>query len=225
MRTVLPCGRTACRAATSSGGPGGGRAVFISREGAKARRRLFFRRFRRLSQILAACLAALRQSTPPVIRRESVGGGPGGARCFFLTRRREGAKKTFFPQIPQIIADFGGRSCRFAAIHAAGKKARRVEADLGGGRCFYLTRRREGAKKTFFPQIPQIIADFGGLSCRFAAIHAAGNKARRVEADLGGGRCFYLTRRREEDFFSADSADYRRFWRPVLPLCGNPRRR
>jgi hypothetical protein len=50
--------------------------------------------------------------------------------------------------------------------------------------------------------------DFGGLSCcrRFATLssHAAG--------------LLFLTRRREGFVLSADSADCRRLWRPVLPL-------
>jgi len=84
---------------------------------------------------LAACLAAARQFTPPVKRRErSVAHGLPWA--FYVSR--EGAKtrrRHFYPQIPQINADFGGMSCRCAAIHTAGKKAQRL---------FSLTRRREG---------------------------------------------------------------------------------
>jgi hypothetical protein len=64
----------------------------------------------------------------------------------------------FYPQIPQINADYGGMSCRWV----------------------------------FYPQIPQINADYGGMSCRCAAIHAAGVFIRRLRA-----MCF----------LSADSAD------------------
>jgi len=71
-------------------------------------------------------------------------------------------------QITQIHADYvrqgkgsGGMSCRCAAIHAAGVRLGR----------FFLTRRREGAKKTNTRKN-------GGMSCRYAAIHAADRKTR-----------------------------------------------
>ncbi|MDD4540266.1 MAG: hypothetical protein PHT80_14735, partial [Lentisphaeria bacterium] len=86
------------------------------------------------------------------------------------SRRRDGGAKArrrlFYPQIPQISADYGVVSCRCAAIHAAGREA------------FFFS--REGAKarrRLFYPQIPQISADYGGVSCRCAAIHAAGREA------------------------------------------------
>jgi hypothetical protein len=75
---------------------------------------------------------------------------------FGLTRRREG----FYPQISQIVADYGGLSCRCTPSHAAGF-------------VFCFTRRREDAK-VFYPQISQIVADYGGLSCRCTPSHAAG---------------------------------------------------
>jgi hypothetical protein len=57
-------------------------------------------------------------------------------RMFFgLTRRREG----FYPQIPQIVADYGGLSCRCASSHAAG--------------CFFVSRE---ARRFFYPQIWQL---------------------------------------------------------------------
>ncbi|MFA7175355.1 MAG: hypothetical protein WC340_18415, partial [Kiritimatiellia bacterium] len=68
------------------------------------------------------------------------------------TRRREDAKarrRLFYPQIPQISADFGGLSCRCAAIHAAGKKARTFCGPRLAVGIFCPTRRREGAKKAF----------------------------------------------------------------------------
>ncbi|MDQ0290041.1 hypothetical protein [Oligosphaera ethanolica] len=131
---------------------------------AKARRReedVFIHRFRRLSQIMASCLAAARQVAPP------------GWGNFCLTRRREGAKKTF---LSTDSAD-----CR--------RLWRRVLPLRGKSR-----RREEGAKarrRRFYPQIPQIVADYGVVSCRCAASRAAGMgkflphaKARRREEDV-----------------------------------------
>jgi len=73
------------------------------------------------------------------------------------------------------------------------------------------------ARDFFYPQIPQISADYGGLSCRCAAIHAAGFKA----LFLPYAKAIYShakARRREED-------KGREEWRLVLPLRGNSRRR
>ena len=50
------------------------------------------------------------------------------------------------------------------------------------------SRRRDGGAKArrrlFYPQIPQISADYGVVSCRCAASRAAGREARRREEDV-----------------------------------------
>jgi len=128
-----------------------------------------------MTQILAACLAAARQSTPP-----------GEVAKAFVSR--EGAKarrRLFYPQITQINADFGGLSCRCAAIHAAGWK---------DWEDFFSREGARARRRLFYPQITQINADFGGLSCRCAAIHAADGKIRKIFSHA-------KARRREEDFF------------------------
>jgi hypothetical protein len=137
------------------------------------------------------------------------------AGSFFIRRLRR--RGVFYPQIAQIHADYGGLSCRCAAIHAAGvfffiRRLRRrgvfypqiapagsffirrfrrftqiMAACLAAARQFtppvflpikadsrrLLCLSRAGGE-FFYPQISQIHADYGGLSCRCAAIHAAG---------------------------------------------------
>ncbi|MGI5923619.1 MAG: hypothetical protein ACOX9E_06720 [Lentisphaeria bacterium] len=170
-------------------------------------RRFFIRRFRRLAQIMAACLAACAAI-------HAAGFLQIGADFRRLVCVSRAGAKVFYPQIPQISADYGGLSCRLR-----GNSRRRVFADRGRfsqiGVC--LTRRcedffirrfrrfsqimaaclaagflqigadfrrlvcvsRAGAK-VFYPQIPQIFADYGGLSCRLR-----GNSRRRFFADWG----------------------------------------
>ncbi|NLE55179.1 MAG: hypothetical protein GX617_09600 [Lentisphaerae bacterium] len=72
-----------------------------------------------------------------------------------------------------------------------------------GGGAFFVS--REGAKtrrRRFYPQITQMNADYGGMSCRCAASHAAGFKA-----------LFCLTRRR-----AGAQARRRHFWKMRLFL-------
>ncbi|MGI5922368.1 MAG: hypothetical protein ACOX9E_00320 [Lentisphaeria bacterium] len=104
---------------------------------------------------MASCLAAARQFTPPV---------------FFS---RAGAK-FFYPQITQIVADYGVVSCRCAAIHAAGFFSH------APARSFFIRRLRRlsqimasclAAARPFTPPVfyPQIKADsrrlFLGVGC------------------------------------------------------------
>jgi hypothetical protein len=61
----------------------------------------------------------------------------------------------FYPQIPQIVADYGGLSCRCAAIHAAGffRRLGQILAD-----CCCLTRMSEGFFIRRFRRLSQIMA-------------------------------------------------------------------
>ncbi|MDD4538044.1 MAG: hypothetical protein PHT80_03430, partial [Lentisphaeria bacterium] len=65
-------------------------------------------------------------------KHRNVTGTPEGrphakARRLFISREDAKARRRlFYPQITQINADFGGMSCRSAASHAAGRKARKL---------------------------------------------------------------------------------------------------
>ena len=107
------------------------------------------------------------------------------------------ARDFFYPQIPQISADYGGLSCRCAAIHAAGRKARRL--------IFPHAKAPKARKKTNTKMN-------GGCLAAARAIQAADRKG-----DGGADRVcppyfpHAKARRREED-------KYKDEWRPVLPL-------
>ncbi|MGI5925351.1 MAG: hypothetical protein ACOX9E_15505, partial [Lentisphaeria bacterium] len=70
---------------------------------------------------------------------------------------------------------------------------------------FCLVRRRE---VFFYPQISQILADYGVVSCRCAAIHAAG-----FFADWGRfSQIVFCLMRRREGFLSADFRLFHRYF-------------
>ncbi|NMA45203.1 MAG: hypothetical protein GX945_01435 [Lentisphaerae bacterium] len=87
------------------------------------------------------------------------------------------ARGFFYPQIPQIVADYGGLSCRLR-----GNSRRRFFADWGRfsqiGVC--LTRRRE----FFYPQIPQIVADYFRGGCLASGNFCAGRFVCSTPLDL-----------------------------------------
>ncbi|MGI5924372.1 MAG: hypothetical protein ACOX9E_10550 [Lentisphaeria bacterium] len=98
---------------------------------------------------------------------------------FFLSRRHE----VFYPQISPIHADYGGLSCRCAAIHAAGFFCGlgQITAD-----CRCLSRRRE----VFYPQITPISADYG--ACLAAGFFADwGRLAQIAGVSRDGATVFY----------------------------------
>jgi len=96
------------------------------------------------------------------------------------------------------LADFSREAAIFSSCEGA-----KALFFLTRRRYFFLTRRREGAKKTKARKN-------GGMSCRCAAIHAAGKKSLVFPHAKARRRLFYPQ-------IPQISADCRRLWRPVVP--------
>ncbi|MGI5925479.1 MAG: hypothetical protein ACOX9E_16170, partial [Lentisphaeria bacterium] len=153
---------------------------------ADSRSLFFIRRFRRFSQIMASCLAAARPFTPPVFFAD----WGRFSQIVFVSCE---VAKFFYPQISQILADYGVVSCRCAAIHAAG----------------------------FFRRLGQIL-QIVFVSCEVAKFF--------LSADFADSRRLWrrvlpLRGHSRRRFFSQIGADSHRLWRRVLPLRGHSRRR
>jgi hypothetical protein len=83
-------------------------------------------------------------------------------------------RRRFFRRLGQILAD-----CRRRGVFFIRRFRRLAQIFLGG-----------------YPQIPQISADYGGLSCRCASSHAAGffPKLRQILADCRRRGVFFIRR-------------------------------